>query len=628
MNRISPRISRREWRKVLLYALVIILLTSVPYVLGYVQQGNNWHFSGFVFGVDDGYSYLAKMRLGARGILDFYLFYTPEPHSSAALIFLPYMLPGWLVGRFISDHDPNLVPALTLVFHLMRVMFDTLLIVVLYHFIAVFLRAPRTRFMALLLATLGGGLGWLLFPLGSEPPEFFIPEGFSWLILLGLPHLALARAALLGGLVLVVKAVVSRQSSVVSPKSENQGPTTHRQPLVTILSALSTRHSVLAALCWLVVGITVPFYLAIVYVIVATWGLMAWVGTRRFPLRLAVNGGLAAALTLPLFLYYSLVFSSNPVFGAWSAQNILTSPPPLHYVLAYGLLAGLALVGWKVVNGYRLSVNSGQSAADSQRLIVDSQQSIVNSQQSTVDSQQANRQSPIANHSALSTQHSALGTQHSALSTRHFLLLWPLVVPLLVYLPMISVQRRLAEAILVPLAIGAAAGLRVLGRSKRWRRLRTLALVLLCSSSIIFLLITVVVTVQPTQPLYRPVDEVRALNWLNDHALADSVVLAAFETGNILPAYANLRPYVGHGPETLRATEKTTTVKRFFANEMTTEERRALYASVNIRYIIYGPLERALAGEVSGEPGWTADGQKVYDEAGYSVYELTPLGSG
>ncbi|MBL8157468.1 MAG: hypothetical protein JNM70_25100, partial [Anaerolineae bacterium] len=141
----SVRISRQEWRGVFLFAAVIIALTTLPYLIGWAQQGADWRFSGFLFGVEDGFSYLGKMRLGARGILDFYLFYTPEPHARAALILLPYILPGWLVGGFVSQQDPALVTALILTFHLMRIIFNLLLIAVLYRFIAVFLRSPRAR---------------------------------------------------------------------------------------------------------------------------------------------------------------------------------------------------------------------------------------------------------------------------------------------------------------------------------------------------------------------------------------------------------------------------------------------------------------------------------------------------
>ncbi|MBZ0274697.1 MAG: hypothetical protein K8I60_01050, partial [Anaerolineae bacterium] len=193
-------ITPREWWWVIIFALGIVLLTSAPYWLGWASHQGDTAFSGFLIGAEDGSSYVGKMRLGAEGRLDFYLFYTAEEHASAPLLFLPYLLPGYLAGRIVSPTDPALTGLLIGIYHLLRIVFDVLLIVVLYRFIAVFLRPPRLRFLALLLATFGGGFGWLLLVGGESPPEWFIPEGFSFLILFSLPHLALARAALLGGL--------------------------------------------------------------------------------------------------------------------------------------------------------------------------------------------------------------------------------------------------------------------------------------------------------------------------------------------------------------------------------------------------------------------------------------------
>src|SRR5690606_11979001 len=145
-------------------------------------------FSGFVFGVDDGHSYIGKMRLGAQGRWDFSLFYTAEPHEGAGLLFLPYIVPGQIVGLFMDETDPALTGTLIGVFHLMRIVFGALLIFVTYRFISVFIAEGWLRLLALILATLGGGFGWLLVVTGagSPPPEFFIPEGFTLQILLGL----------------------------------------------------------------------------------------------------------------------------------------------------------------------------------------------------------------------------------------------------------------------------------------------------------------------------------------------------------------------------------------------------------------------------------------------------------
>ncbi len=586
---LKSRITRHEWRNVALFALLIIVITTLPYALGYLKQDNQWRFSGFLFGVEDGNSYVGKMRLGARGILDFYLFYTPEPHASAPFVFLPYILPGWLVGRFITDHDPMLFQALTLTYHLMQIIFNLLFIVVLYRFIAVFIKQPRTRMLALILATFGGGFGWLLTFLGSTPAEFFIPEGFSWLILLGLPHLALARAALLGGFLFLFKGISQYSAGLNSeidslPRlrgraREGVGGSLSTQHSAlstssTSLSVLSTQYSVLAAACWLIVGLTVPFYLPIIYVILATWGLVLWIAQRRFPREFTITGGIAAVITLPLFAYFTYTFASNPIFAVWSSQNILQSPPPLDYVAAYILLVAFALVAgrwlWRKI---------------------------------------AAKQSPY-----------------------FALLMWPLVVPILVYLPL-NVQRRMAEAVIVPLAILAAVGLRFLKRQPRWKRVYRPAVVVMCMSSAVFLLFMFFGVLSPSRPVFRPTAELATLNWLNNNAPADSVILTAFDTGklspstdidtgNLIPAYSNLRPYVGHGPETAHATDKDALTRRFFADEMTTDERRSLYSSVDIRYIFYGPLEKVLLIDASATPAWQSDAQKIYDTDGYQIWQI------
>ncbi len=536
------QITRREWRRVLLYALVLTLAVSLPYWLGWATQDSDHVFSGFLFGVDDGNSYLGKMRLGARGQWDFHLFYTAEAHDSAGLLFLPYIVPGQVVGLFISQADPALSPTLLGVFHLLRVIFDVLLVAVLYRFIAVYLRPARLRFFALVLATLGGGFGWLLLVVGSVPPEWFIPEGFTLQILFGLPHLALARAALLLGLLALMNALARAE---------------------WLPSAL------VAGACWLLVGIAVPFYLAVIYAILGAWGLALWLRDRAFPVKMLVRGLVAAGLTLPLFAYNAWVFSSNPAFAQWSAQNLLPSPPPLHYLLAYLPLGVLALM-------------AGRWA-----------------------------------------------WRRARLHGRYALLVaWPLIVPLLVYLPL-NVQRRLAEAVIVPLAILAAAGAGLLVRrwarrshQRAWKWARLLVFAATLPASLLLLIGAYFSALSSAPPVKYPAAQMAAIQWLNRNSEPGEVVLSAFETGNIIPAYANLRVYVGHGPETLYAVPKTAEATRFFRDEMSAGERAALYADQRIRYVFYGANERTLAGSPQREPDWAQDLTLIYEDGDYAIYEV------
>ncbi len=535
-------ISRREWRAVWVVALLLAALTTLPYLLAWAAQGDGWRFSGFLFGVEDGYSYLGKMRLGARGLWDFYLFYTPEPHSAAPLIFLPYILPGQLVGLVVDSTSAALQPALAVVFHVMRVLFDLLLVLVLYRFIAAFVRPARVRLLALLLATVGGGLGWLLALTGAgNPPEFYIPEGFSFLILLGLPHLALARAALLGGLLLLLRA------------HDGEHP---------------WRDTLLAGVCWWLVGLAVPFYLGVVYMILGVWGLVLWGARRRFPARLVGRAVVAALVTLPLFVYYAVVFSSNAAFALWSAQNRLPAPSPLDYLLAYAVVGLPALLGARVAWAR---------------------------------------------------------ARHDA---RFALLVgWAAAGLLFVYVPL-NVQRRLGEGVLVPLAVLATLGLwthargwalKRRGRSsaRRFGRMGAPVVVLASLSTLLLLLGSLAAAGQARAPLFRPNAEVAAFDWLNQHAPADAVVLASVASGNALPAFANLRPYMGHGPETLDWPQKTEDVRRFFGGEMDADERDALFRDYAIGYVLAGPSD----GPDAAERDWRAGLTLVYEAGGYRVYE-------
>ncbi len=532
--KLSASITRAEWRAVALIALLVIVLTTAPYLVAAAHQTADWRFGGFLYGVEDGNSYLGKMRLGARGIRDFYLFYTPEPTQGAPGLFLPYIAPGWLVGRLIAPTDPALPSALMLVYHALRIVCDALLVFVLYRFIAAFIRSPSLRLTALLLALLGGGLGWLLIFTGALPPEFYLPEGFSFLILFGLPHLALGRAALLGGFLLLF-AALDRPRWLP--------------------------YSVGAGGVWWVVGLAVPFYFAVIYAVLGAWGLALWIRRRRFPLAFALRGGLAALITMPLCLYYFVTLSSNPAFAVWSAQNQLASPPPLHYLLAYGVLIIPAL--W----GSRLAWAAGKR------------------------------------------------------STRFVLLVgWVIAVPLLVYLP-INVQRRLAEGVIVPLAILAAMGLRAL-RPRRRPRARTALLIAASLSSVLLLVGAFTAATHPARPLFQPRAELAAFDWLNQHAAPDDVLLAAAPTGNALPAYTNLRPFIGHGPETLNWPEKTRQVERFYSGAMPAGERAALYAQFNIRYVFDGPLEQAFGASSAWADGLTA----LYNADGYRIYCVRDCG--
>ena len=94
----------------------------------------------------------------------------------------------------------------------------------------------------------------------------------------------------------------------------------------------------------------------------------------------------------------------------------------------------------------------------------------------------------------------------------------------------------------------------------------------------------------PTCFTPRSSAEVTAFAWLNQHAASDDVVLAAVPTGNALPAYTNLRPFMGHGPEALDWPAKTRQVDRYFSGDIPDHARAPPSARFTIRSRFAGPL--------------------------------------
>ncbi|MCZ7542813.1 MAG: hypothetical protein M5R40_04415 [Anaerolineae bacterium] len=280
-----------------------------------------------------------------------------------------------------------------------------------------------------------------------------------------------------------------------------------------------------------------------------------------------------ALVTLPLLLYTAYHFATNPVFAAWSAQNVLISPHPFHYLAGYIVLIVPAL--W----GLRWAWRRGR--------------------------------------------------------TRDLLLVsWVVAAPVLVYLP-VNVQRRLAEGVFVPLGVLAVAGLRLLapqmarwlrarrlrlGRRRTWSLALGVTLALILPTSLLVVAGGAALAARPAWPAFHPAGEIAAMDWLGAHARPGAVVLSAFGTGNYLPARADVRVYLGHGPETLDADAKRGVVEAFFAGALDAESRAALYAAHGIDYVFYGPQEGATPG--APLPGWAADLRLAYQADGYSIFEV------
>jgi hypothetical protein len=307
-------------------------------------------------------------------------------------------------------------------------------------------------------------------------------------------------------------------------------------------------YAVAAGIANLLLGIVYPFLIFLVIAVLgAYWIYSSW---RARKILWYVGQAIAVALLIPapLFIYYESVLLTNPVFRTWNAQAVTPSPNPLHYLLTYGAMLAL---GWATLKNFE-----------------------------------------------------------------RFALLWLWVgsAALLLYAPL-SAQRRFVEGLQVPLAILATAGLFqfLLPRLERTRALRALIarpnynvermrfllisvfLVLMSTANMLILQRLIVrAMIEQPDPLFRPILEMQAMDWLHDHTSHSDTVLASYPTASYIPARSGNAVFVGQMYETSQFEDKLALAGRFFDVNSSDAFRRDLLERYGIAYIFWGPRERAL----------------------------------
>ena len=547
-ERSTLSVNRKERRWVLWFGLIVMVITSLPYLAGYLRQGDAWQFTGFVFGIEDGNSYIGKMLSGAYGA---WLFRTPYTTAlqNGVVAFIPYLLLGKLASGS-GMHEQLLA-----LFHIFRIFGGILAILATYDFLALFLVSIKLRRLGLALCVFAGGLGWIAVLLGSKtlPLEYYSPETFGFLSIFGIPHLALARATFLWALVIYLRFV-----SKADPRW--------------------WRQSLWLGLLWLATGIAQPITALVLGLVIGlhcfatglwqvtfrrndVYGLKRW---RAIVIMVAV----ACILPAPFLLYNAISFSSDPFLRAWTLQNIIRSPEPFQYLIAYGLVLPLAIAG--VLQLLRLDAWMGL-----------------------------------------------------------FFAAWVLALPMLAYAPF-NLQRRLLEGswvALVTLALVAIEGWR--SRSSTGTSLLSLKhidrilwfFLLAFPSTLVLISGALLASWRPSIPLFRQKSEIQAFEYLKQSASPGDVVLASFDVSNALPAWAPLRVVVGHGPESVGLAELRPIVGAFYSSTTSDAERIQFLKEQQVRFVYCGPLERKLG---DWDPGKAPYLEKVYEAGGIQIYQSCP----
>jgi len=203
------------------------------------------------------------------------------------------------------------------------------------------------------------------------------------------------------------------------------------------------------------------------------------------------------------------------------------------------------------------------------------------------------------------------------------LMAWPPLVIVLLYLPNVAnIQRRLLDALYLPLGFLAAVGLRAL--LARWprqaARLERVLVPVFCLTSALVLAIALRFASGVYPEIYLSDDQVQTLGWLSTHRAAGDRVLSSPGDGLYIPAWSGVPVYVGHYSETLDYFGKIRTADAMLQATTTPAQLQSFLRDNGITLLYWGPQERRGR---SFDPSRQPFLGLVYQADGVQLYRVT-----
>lgn len=319
----------KDRRFVLIIIALVCVLSSLPYLYGYLSAPADRVFMGIALGTPDTTQYFAWMRAFGQAILiDNTL--TPEPNQAVF-----FNLLWWLLGRLAQWSGLSL----PVVYQVFRVVTIIAFLPLAYWFCGLFLTDRAQRRIAFLLIAFGSGLGWIWvihkYANGLSdviyPFDLYVVEPNTFLGMMAFPHFVQAALLLLVVFALALFAFERRKvrDSVLA--------------------------SVWAGLAAFLLGLTHAYDLLLVYAITGAYALVLW---RRegFSPRLALIPAIIGALSVAPAIYSVYITSAFPVWREVLAQFVNAgawTPSPPHLLVLLGIPFLVALLAFWPMRGER-----------------------------------------------------------------------------------------------------------------------------------------------------------------------------------------------------------------------------------------------------------------------------------
>lgn len=298
-------------------AAVMLVVTSLPYLYGWMAAGPGKVYTGLMYDVSDHTQYWSWVTASRQGL---FISNTMTSEPNPPIFLNPMMWALAQVQRLLGLSFPAL-------FQVWRIVAVIVLTAALVAFLRAVVRDRTERVTALGVSLAGAGFGWLLVGVKTArrlsdvpyPTDVYTLEPNTFWSLLSYPYIALAQGLLLTCVLAVWRA--------------------HRRPGAAAFA--------LAGIAALALALVHAYDLIILYAIIAAFAAALLLRDRKLPYAVIGAGAAVAICSAPIAFYFQSLTSSDPLWRSILSQYAnagVWTPPHIHLLVLMGLPLVLAAV--------------------------------------------------------------------------------------------------------------------------------------------------------------------------------------------------------------------------------------------------------------------------------------------
>lgn len=330
MKKIYSQLSKKEWKLIFLTSVILIVVTTIPYLLGYFLAPEGRVYSG-LHALSPGdipvyYSYISQAQEGELFVKNLF---TSEDHAG--------ILNLWWGGVGVMARVFNLTPFFS--FQLARILMIPVFAVISYFFLSYFFPQKNKRLLSYIFLLFSSGIGFYfaapLDALGVDqsnnyrwPIDLWLTEANTFNALYQTSHFTASLGLMLLMFLLMLKAFEKNKISL----------------------------AVLAGVLGLFHFNFHPFYVPVMYGVLGLYlALLIW-QAKKFLWNKIFYFLTFFIVSLPSVIYHFWLVQAVPAIQIRGLQNITNISPPAFILMGYGFLwLGLILGVYFLVKNKKFS---------------------------------------------------------------------------------------------------------------------------------------------------------------------------------------------------------------------------------------------------------------------------------